>query len=144
VPQHVRRTATIKADLESLFGSTRAFQQSGHAAGRPTTASLDDVIVLFHAPPYDTALDRAALDDTWVDHVPMDVHVGSIAIRRFIEARKPRITLHGHVHEAPRLTGRWQEKLGPTRAFTAAHDGPELAVVRFDPDHPGAATRELL
>jgi hypothetical protein len=28
--------------------------------------------------------------------------------------------------------------------FSAAHDGPELALVRFDPDNPAAAIRQLL
>ena len=69
---------------------------------------------------------------------------GSIAIKRFIEARQPRITLHGHVHESPRLTKTWKQRLGRTWAFTAAHDGPELALVRFDPTAPAEATRELI
>jgi Icc-related predicted phosphoesterase len=164
VPDRTKRTATIKGDLDELFGprgnARRARSGSkpdadSEPATRPETtvgssetgfpeSRLDDVIILFHAPPYDTALDRAALDDTWVDHVPLDVHVGSIAIRRFIEARQPRITLHGHIHEAPRLTGRWHEEIAATHAFTAAHDGPDLAVVRFDPDDPAAAERELV
>jgi hypothetical protein len=38
----------------------------------------------------------------------------------------------------------WREQIGATRAFSAAHDGPELALVRWDPDHPEDATRELL
>lgn len=106
--------------------------------------ALDRAILLFHSPPYDTPLDRAALDGRSVEHVPLDVHVGSIAIRRFIEERGPALSLHGHVHEAARLTGTWRCRLGRTHAFGAAHDGPELALVRFDPDDPGAATRELI
>ena len=37
-----------------------------------------------------------------IDHVPLDRHLGSIAIRRFIEIRQPLLTLHGHVHEVGR------------------------------------------
>lgn len=107
-------------------------------------ADLGRSIFLFHAPPYGTALDRAALDGKSVDHAPLDVHVGSIAIRRFIEARRPWLTLHGHVHESARLTGSWRERLGGTVALSAAHDGPELALVRFDPADPSSATRELI
>lgn len=107
-------------------------------------ADLSRAIGLFHAPPYRSALDRAALDGRRVDGVPVDVHVGSIAIRRFIERRRPRITLHGHIHESARLTGAWRERIGATIAMSAAHDGPELALVRFDPEHPEAATRELI
>ena len=80
-----------------------------------------------------------------VDHVPLDVHVGSIAVRRFIEARQPLVTLHGHVHESARLTGAWRDA-DRAHALPLARrtTGPELALVRFDPDDPGdAATREL-
>ena len=66
------------------------------------------------------------------------------AIRRFIEERSPLVTLHGHVHESARLTGTWRCRIGRTHAFTAAHDGPELALIRFDPGDLEAATRELV
>jgi len=122
------RYATIADDLARLAG----------------TADQGGAVWLFHAPPYQTALDRAALDGMMVDHAPLDVHVGSIAIRRFIEARQPRVTLHGHVHESARLTGAWQDRLGTTVALSAAHDGPELALVRFDPAVPASATRDLI
>ncbi len=122
------RYGTIQEDLVALFGER----------------SLERAICLFHAPPYQTNLDRAALDGKLVDHAPLDVHVGSIAIRRFIEARQPLVTLHGHVHESARITGAWREQIGRTHCFSAAHDGPELALVRFDPADPAEATRVLL
>jgi Icc-related predicted phosphoesterase len=128
VEPHEARHATIQKDLERL------------------TAELDlsRAVLLFHAPPYRTKLDRAALDGRMIDHVPLDVHVGSIAVRRLIEARRPWLTLHGHVHESARLTGRWQDRIDRTLMLSAAHDGPELAVVRFDLDRPETASRELL
>ena len=79
-----------------------------------------------------------------MEHVPLDVHVGSIAIQQFIQERQPLVSLHGHVHESVRLTGFWQEKIGRTPAFSAAHDGPELAIVCFDPAKPENAIRRLL
>lgn len=105
---------------------------------------LDDAVFLFHTPPYDTSLDRAALDGKTYEHVALDLHVGSIAVKRFIEARQPLLTLHGHVHEATRLTGEWKVKIGRTVCINGAHDGPELALVRFDLESPWEATRELL
>ena len=128
VDPDVIRYGTIVADLDRL------------TEGR----DLERAIFLFHSPPYRTVLDRAGLDGQSVDHVPLDVHVGSIAIQRFIESRQPSLTLHGHIHEAPRLTGEWRVRIGRTHCFTAAHDGPELALVRFDPDDLDNATRELL
>ena len=105
---------------------------------------LAQAVLLIHVPPHGSKLDRAALDGRTVDHAPVDVHVGSIAVRRLIEERQPLVALHGHVHESARLTGSWQDRIGRTVCFSAAHDGPELAVVRFDPDRPEAATRELV
>lgn len=119
---------TIQRDLQALAGNDL----------------LDLAVFLFHTPPYDTALDRADLDGKIYDHVPLDVHVGSIAVRRFIEQRQPLLTLHGHVHESTRLTGKWKIRLGRTVCINGAHDGPELALVRFDPESPWDATRELL
>jgi Icc-related predicted phosphoesterase len=128
VTESEARFTTIARDLQDLTGDD----------------SLVDAIVLAHTPPHDTALDRAALDGQKVEGVPLDLHVGSIALRRFIEARQPLLTLHGHVHESARLTGTWRTRIGRTHAFNAAHDGPELALVRFDPAALEDATRELL
>ncbi len=107
-------------------------------------SNLEKAVILFHTPPYNTSLDRAALDGKMVDHVPLDLHVGSIAVQRFIEERQPLLTLHGHVHESARLTGEWRTRIGATHAFNAAHEGPELALVRFDLEDLAGATRELI
>ena len=128
VPEREMRYRTIREDLEAL------------AAG----ADMERGLFLFHSPPYRTKLDRAALDGRKVEGVPVDVHVGSIAIKGFIEIRQPLLTLHGHVHESASLTGAWRDQIGRTHCFNAAHDGPELALVRFDPRDPAAATRDLL
>ena len=128
VDTHALRYGTIADDLEGLTGER----------------SLADAIFLFHTPPYQTVLDRAALDGKRIDHVPVDVHVGSIAVRRFIERRQPLLTLHGHVHESAALTGEWKQRIGSTCCIGAAHRGRELALVRFDPSSPDAATRSLL
>jgi Icc-related predicted phosphoesterase len=106
--------------------------------------NLKNSIFLFHAPPWNTNLDRAALDGISFDHAPLDPHIGSIAIRRFIEDRQPLITLHGHVHESTRLTGKWKQQIGHTWAYSAANDGEEFALVRFDLESPGDASRELI
>ncbi len=107
-------------------------------------ADLARTICLFHGPPHDTCLDRAALDGRTVDHVPLDPHVGSIAVREFLLGRQPLLGLHGHIHETARLTGRWRQQLGRTWVLAGAHDGAELPLVRFDPADPDGATRELI
>jgi uncharacterized protein len=126
-PNHTRYS-TISEDLRKLTGEE----------------DLENSIFLFHTPPYKCSLDRAGLDGKLIDHVPLDVHVGSVAVRRFIEQRKPRIALHGHIHESARLTGSWHDKIGDSYIFGAAHDGAELALLRFDPLQPELASRELV
>ena len=131
---------TVPFEEHRIIHSTIAEDLDALAEG----VEMSACILLAHAPPYGGMLDRAALDGKMVDHVPLDVHVGSIAMRRFIERWQPRVTLHGHVHESTRLMGAWREQIGVTHAFNAAHDGPELALIRFSPEDPGAAIRELL
>jgi Icc-related predicted phosphoesterase len=125
--ENIIQYATIKQDLEDIIEEN----------------DLSNSIFLFHTPPYQTKLDRAGLDGKMIDHVPVDLHVGSIAVKNMIMDHQPLITLHGHVHESARITGSWKDQLGKTFIFSAAHDGPELALVRFDPDKPQDAAREL-
>lgn len=106
---------TIQEDLQQLAGQD----------------DLSNAIFLFHSPPYQTALDRAGLDGVMVDHVPVDVHVGSIAIKEFIAKKQPMLTLHGHIHESAKLTGSWKEKIHHTVAYSAAYEGHGLALVEF-------------
>jgi Icc-related predicted phosphoesterase len=122
------RSRTIHQELEQLAGAD----------------DLQRAVFLFHAPPYGSYLDRADLEGRTVDSAPLDVHVGSIAVRRFIEQRHPYLTLHGHVHESARLSGHWRQRIGTTWCLSAAHDGPQLAAVRFDLEDPAGAERLLL
>ncbi len=119
---------TIKEDLEEISLLTPP----------------ESTIYLFHSPPYGTSLDLTGNTGILVDHAPVDTHVGSISIKNFIEERKPLLTLHGHIHESALLTGSWKERIGETYALSAAHNGPELAVVCFDTERRDRATRMLL
>ncbi len=125
---HEIKYSTIKEDLEKLFGDE----------------DLSKTIILFHSPPYKTNLDRLDNDGKLIDHVPLDNYAGSIAIRKFIETRNPLITLHGHIHESTRLTGEWKDRIGKTICFNAAHDGPELSLIKFDATNPESAVRILI
>lgn len=128
ISEQEKRYSTIKDDLERLTEDD----------------DLVKAIFLFHAPPYQTKLDLSTLGDKMIDHTPLDRHLGSIAVRRFIEARQPLLTLHGHIHESAQLSHSWRDRIGRTHCFTAAHHGPELALVRFDPENLEAASRELI
>lgn len=60
-------------------------------------------IYVTHTPPAETRLDKMRTK-----------HVGSQALRDFIQQHQPPLTLHGHIHEAPRLSGHYAECLGTT------------------------------
>ncbi len=137
-PEEGRLSVSVEADILKHQTIQNDLQQL------TDNANLSRSIFLFHTPPYNTGLDRAALDGKKYKYVDLDVHVGSIAVRRFIESRQPLLTLHGHIHESARITGTWKEKIGKTFSFSSAHDGCELSLVRFDPEDLDAATRDLL
>jgi len=67
-------------------------QESGEIleAGRRQVASAGRLAVLSHAPPHDTKVDRVFLGR----------HVGSRALRAFIDRVEPELVVCGHVHEA--------------------------------------------
>lgn len=121
--------STIKNDLETLTKDIKYF---------------DETVFLFHSPPYQTNLDRAGLDNMFFDHVPLDVNVGSIAIKEFIEEKQPLLTLHGHIHESTRITGCWKHIIGKTVSFNAAIDTNKLSIIIFDLKNPKDARQEIL
>ena len=124
-----RRNATIASDLDRLIHDDD---------------DVREAVFLFHVPPYQTALDTTELHTTRFAGVPLDKHVGSIAVRRLIEARHPYLTLHGHVHEAFSLTGTFTARIGSTWCLSAAHQGPELVVVEFNLSDPANAVRRVI
>jgi len=65
-------------------------------------AALDPLVLVCHAPPYGTALDR----------IKPGVHAGSTAVRDFIERCQPAHFFCGHIHEAEGVS----IEMGRTRA----------------------------
>lgn len=127
VAPNIIQYSTIKNDLDELSNEISDFKKT---------------ILLFHSPPYETSLDKMMGKN--INGKIEEVSVGSIAVRRFIEKNQPLITLHGHIHESTEISGNWQEKIGKTYCFNAAHNGSELAVIEFNTDDPGNAARILV
>ncbi|MFZ4547402.1 MAG: metallophosphoesterase family protein [Bacteroidales bacterium] len=101
-------------------------------------------VFLFHSPPFQTVFDQALIrNGRFGDEVSVK-NVGSKAILNFIMESQPYITMHGHIHESVGITAQWQQELGRTWACSAAHDGPELSVVKFNLNDPKSATRRLV
>lgn len=86
-----------------------------YADGRP-------LVFNFHCPPYDTKLDTAAkLDDEFrpvLDHgQPVEIPVGSTAVRHAVEQYSPVAGLHGHIHESQYVT-----RIGKSWCFNPGSD----------------------
>lgn len=127
-PDHVPEKDTIQKDLQLLIN----------------TDNLEYGIFLFHSPPYQTFLDHAEIRSDSACSQPSGINAGSKAIREFIEEKQPYITMHGHIHETVRLSGQWKQAIGRTWAFSAAHDGPELAVITFELHDALSVTRRII
>jgi Icc-related predicted phosphoesterase len=104
----------VVVDGVGLFGASAAAHSPLHTPyevpdeelGRRAEAGLADVdgarvrIFCPHSPPYDTACDRLRLGK----------HVGSPALRGFVDREQPDVLLCGHIHEA-----RGVDQLGKTQ-----------------------------
>jgi uncharacterized protein len=72
-------------------------------------ADLKPLVLICHAPPLNTSLDR----------VHEGLHAGSSAVRAFIEKHQPRDFFCGHIHEAEGVV----EQIGATRAMNVGKAG---------------------
>ncbi len=104
----------------------------------------DNTVFLFHTPPYNCSLDLGELNGKMIDYVPIDEHLGSIAVRRFIEDFQPKLTLHGHIHESTRMSGVWKEQFDLTVSINGASEGELLTLVIIDSEKPESAERLLV
>lgn len=95
-------------------------------------------ILITHSPPWNTALDRL-----W-DGQP----VGSLAIRRFIEhwaaSGRLRLTLHGHIHESPWVSGRVYDRISQVPGFNVGQEHHNLRALLFDPDDLTGSARLVI
>lgn len=76
-------------------------------------------ILITHTPPLCEYLDLCYANK----------HIGSSAIRNKILELQPNLSLHGHVHESPDLTGKWYEKIGNTICINVGSDQKQLHAV---------------
>lgn len=90
----------------------------------------------FHGPPQGTACDQVA----------PGVHVGSRAVRAFLERVQPSLSLHGHIHESPRVSGAFADRVGRTICVNPGQRmGSALHAVTFRlRDVAGTLTHTLL
>jgi hypothetical protein len=88
-------------------------------------------VYVVHSPPFGTACDR----------IHGGAHVGSRALRAFLERTQPPLSLSGHIHESPTVSGRFHDAIGRTRVVNPGQfDGDKRwCAVLFDPADPAGA-----
>jgi len=93
-------------------------------------------IHLFHAPPYNTPLDWVPPGGRY-DHLSLPDHIGSSAIRRFIEQVQPYMVVSGHCHESVVL-GDYRTVLGRTPCVNPGSQShiDVLSLIQFDVYNP--------
>ncbi len=67
-------------------------------------SDMDNTIYIFHNPPANIDLD--------VTHD--NRKVGSKAEYAFLKENQPKLSLHGHIHESPDVSGKWCSQIGKT------------------------------
>ena len=108
-PAH--RTPTIAQALDALAA----------------TAPLHGAVVVSHTPPRDTHFD---LNTT-------GLHFGSRALRAFVERHQPGVVLSGHIHESPRVSSSYHDRIDSTPVVNPGQFGTSrLCGVWFDPARP--------
>jgi uncharacterized protein len=91
------------------FGTPGEYSEEELAARLEKFADLKPLVLICHAPPLDTALDR----------VREGLHAGSRAVREFIEKHQPVHFFCGHIHEAEGVV----IKIGETQARNVGKKG---------------------
>jgi Icc-related predicted phosphoesterase len=76
-------------------------------------------VLIAHAPPFRTFCDRLRTGQS----------VGSHAVREWILKNQPLISLHGHIHEAPSVSGQFWDFLGNTLCVNAGQSETRLSAV---------------
>jgi Icc-related predicted phosphoesterase len=61
-------------------------------------------VYVIHMPPYRLGLDKCGHGE----------EVGSKSVYNFLHEHQPLLSLHGHIHESPEVSGKWHAKLGNT------------------------------
>jgi Icc-related predicted phosphoesterase len=125
---------------------------TNNADGRPTIAAdltklalksnPKKTVYLMHETPFNTPLDQISPSNPYVKNGLL--HVGSKALRLFIEKEQPFLTMHGHIHETFRESGKFLWKCGSSVSVTPSHDfkNQKLSYVTFDIESPASATRQ--
>ncbi len=131
----------VPGDRPPLLGGARWDPRFGRASShsaevlfdnQPTMADeLADLrpparpwVFVAHSPPFNTKLDQSFKGESW----------GSKAVRQAIESWQPLLSLHGHVHESPAVSGAFVDRLGATLAVNVGQTHNKLVYAAIELD----------
>lgn len=109
---YLRGRETIEEDLDHL----------------PKPLHPKRTVYIMHSPPFGTRLDL----------IQGGKSAGSRSIKIFIERNQPLLTLHGHIHESPELSGAYLDRIGKTLSINpgqsawSGRDVMKLHAVTFE------------
>ncbi len=104
---YLRQRETIQDDLPRL----------------PNPLDPKKAIYIMHSPPFGTKLDLTTGKNS----------VGSRSIKAFIEQKQPFLTLHGHIHESPNISGAYLDRIGKTLSLNPGQFiFPKLQALTFE------------
>ncbi|HTS77640.1 MAG TPA: metallophosphoesterase [Bryobacteraceae bacterium] len=103
------RIAGLGYSSPTPFNTPGEYSEEELEARLKKFAELKPLVLICHAPPLNTKLDR----------VRDGLHAGSRAVRQFIEKYQPRNFFCGHIHEAEGVV----EQMGETRAQNVGKRG---------------------
>ncbi|HWL95360.1 MAG TPA: metallophosphoesterase [Phycisphaerae bacterium] len=109
-------------------------QMSIEADMKALSPPAEPWVFVAHAPPHESKLDQSFGGQSY----------GSRSIREAIEVYQPMLSLHGHIHESPRVSGEWCEQIGRTLAVNPGQTTKLLsfALIEIDPAAKRIINRE--
>lgn len=110
----------IDIDEQEWFSSHPTMEEDLEQLARMSDPKR--TLYVLHDPPYGTALDTL-----WNGQ-----HIGSMAVRRFIEGHQPPLVLSGHIHESPKASGKITDRIGGTVCVNPGQTEAILQAVTVD------------
>jgi len=111
----------IPIDPYSYLGERQTIEEDLLRLSKPF--DFKKTIYIMHSPPFGTKLDI----------IKGGLNCGSHSIRKFIENYQPLLTLHGHIHESPKLTNSYIDRIGNTISINPGQFSyPKLQAIVFD------------
>jgi Icc-related predicted phosphoesterase len=98
----------------------------------PKPEDMSKVVYVIHMPPSGLGLDVCFGGR----------EVGSKSVYSFLQTKQPRLSLHGHIHESPRVSGKWSAEIGETLCIQPGQMGG-LSYVMIDLESMEAKWKEI-